>query len=320
MKVSVKARFQSPLPRTVGNPGQKLIRQYWEWNNFLNGLSKDDIAYTSFYSFPRFKEKVRIDKIIFDLDCSSDPSKTLTDIRKFKAFNGAFLPVFSGNKGFHAYILIKPSTLNVDEASYYLRKIQKHIINKLKLKYVDNHWVGSPLGTIRVIGTYHSKGNAYCTVIPQKMLSKNFEEIKRYARSKRKDRLNIKIINKKLKDLASDICDVDTNFKPETNNENINKNIQAPSQDLFKKQPCLYYELNREEPAAYARFCATVLMQEKGLSREEAFLFFKDLGWADWNPRKTRFHIKYIYKKKYPFPSCDNRKREGICVGCDRNE
>jgi hypothetical protein len=82
-------------------------------------------------------------------------------------------------------------------------------------------------------------------------------------------------------------------------------------------RPCLYKHIIRSDPPHVVRVATTVDLLTMGLPPEDVFELYRQLKWADWDPKTTRYQIDSCRKLK-PY-SCKTLRRfhipERCCVG-----
>jgi len=161
----------SPFFREVGNPYRRVIRSYQEFLRFVNQNNGIRDCFVSVYDL-----NYRIDKIFFDLDYLD--IKTAWRFYEFvtEELNLSCVPIASGKKGFHFYVLFKPKRFKqLDEAIATIRKVAFTIIDEgkfyvkhdgFKRSIFDTKVIGDLRRMTRIPNTMRTECRTYCTYLP----------------------------------------------------------------------------------------------------------------------------------------------------------
>jgi len=322
-----------PFYRRVGNPSQRLIRNIREFEKFLienNGINDCFIAV--------YDIRHTIDKIFFDLD--------ILDIKlagKFynylRELGFSVIPVFSGKKGFHFYVPLKPMRFeDRNEAIAWLRKVSYTWIDESGLYRKEKHYK-VPLFDTRIIGDINRltrvpntlrppENITYCTYLPEDFETMTLEELFEHAKQPHEYNYEIKRKCKITEIETSDaIYDYLVTYNPvefevpdsyESHLERIDVDVRKYLKYLLR--PCIYTWLLTEEPPHDIRTAATIDLLHADFTPEEIIYIYSRLKWTDWDERKTRYHVYKIASKTWLKPySCKRLKELGYCLGkeCD---
>jgi len=127
------------MPRYMGNPHQQRVSDKRQLFNALKMWEK--MGYCCFVSLYCFKPGrwCIVDHLYNDLDDEKKPEHALSDIREIIEWcekeNFQHVGIFTGSKGYHSYVILKPQRFSI-------RKIEQATELKLKLRAVSN-WIGA---------------------------------------------------------------------------------------------------------------------------------------------------------------------------------
>jgi len=322
-----------PFYREVGNPARKIVRNIREFYKFIvenNGINDCFVAV--------YDLRYRIDKIYFDLDIL-DIKLAYKFYTYLKGLGLSVIPVFSGKKGFHFYVLLKPMRFkDRDEAIARLREISFTWIdesglyrkeNNYKVSYLDTRVIGDLRRLTRVPNTLRPPENiTYCTYLPEDFGSMSLTELFEYIKQPHEVEYEIKR-NVKLTDIETTdaIYDYMISHHP---SEHISfdqdvSHLEKIDIDVrkflkFLLRPCLYEWILTEEPPHDIRTAATIDLLRADFTPEEIIYLYSKLKWIDYDYRKTRYHVYRIASKSWLKPySCKKLRMMGYCLGeeCD---
>lgn len=166
MNTTINTLF-SVFPREIGIPWddpkkaffRKTVTSKRGLTNYISTVNGIRSCYCSVYDT---HSKVTIDKVVFDLDSTNLETALKDTIKIIKRIKDPFLVLFSGKKGFHLYILLKPQKLRRDVAGFYIKELQQRLSKGIKT--VDTHLIGNVSAMIRIPQTLNKK--RYCTFLP----------------------------------------------------------------------------------------------------------------------------------------------------------
>lgn len=344
-------------PRVVGNPFQTIVHSEFEINEFVSKHIGQLPIFTSHNSYPTLNgtepHQINVNKLFLDFDSKKKPENAKLDTIKLLDFCDehklAVFPVFSGSKGFHSYIALKPQKYLYGQ---YLKDCTKAIHFWLKktlsLRTLDlmcseprrlcRMWY-TPHVTANNKGGEGVKNGLYCCPLyPEWVRKWNMDEITTYAQSPTLIDYNPTGILYTLEEFI-EYFKIDVrailkeSFSAEEDEEGstVNKitKYTPVTNDFVVKvlpKPCLHNQIvNNPNPPHVARFATVIHFKQLGYSRKWIFDFFQAQNYAD-NHRKDvcAYQINQIFDHKpdyYP-PSCEKLFRGGICVGdkCEKFE
>ena len=193
----------SRFPREIGKY-RKIANNWDDFMNYVTKANGKDDVYVYALDFV-------IDKIFIEIDAPSiekafDEAKEL--VKRLLDYDIPFIPAFSGRRGFHFYILIKPwQPPNIETAKAVLYDFSLQMTDGMK--YADHHCFGDVRRLVRVPCTLHPKTNLYCSFLPLDFVNWNVSEIIKWSRELKDIEYNIN----KLPDIRQ-LIDVD--FTPST--------------------------------------------------------------------------------------------------------
>jgi len=239
----------------------------------------------------------------------------LDDLRS-SGFDDNVLLFFSGNKSFYVYLFFEPVRLNEETASYATKRIYEHFLDEEYEKYLDKNFA-NPYHMIRLPNTRHEATGYVVKYVNPVMLGTDFWEHELYSRTPvriprpRRPRLVTEFIRPEL---------VEEPPPPETGEE-LTEGLELIAKDLLKEvlRPCIYQRLMTDpDPPHIVRTAMVSELMYSGFSRAEVLRLIESLGWTDYDPETTRYHVEKIYEKRLLPPSKKKLKIHGICNDCGR--
>jgi len=301
------------FPREVGNPYRMVVKSFDEFSKFINLNNGINPVYTSIYDL-----RYRIDKVWIEMDAPStkkalDESKKI--VKKIEDYEIPFVPVFSGRKGFHFYLLFKPWTAsNIPTLKFAIETIQKLITDGIK--YVDSHGFGNVKALVRVPNTLNRVN--YCTYLPYEFVDWTPEKIVKWSKEPHTLYLNdygITIKNEIRDFLGSEVFEKYdyTHFDfPEI--ESLPSNLKYLSNLV---RPCLIpYFQNEKEPSHIMRVNLVSELMWLDFNEVQVHNIIKSLHWSDYDEDITRYQINNIFKNEIKPISCRNLRNYVRCNKC----
>jgi len=298
------------FPRWFGYPSQLYLQSKESFDNLFKIFNGKTPIFVSCYRFPE-RDSVIVDSIMLDLDYKSlnikKPFEEVKRLAKFCEENSfEYAVIFSGNKGFHFYIPIRPLSqklygkMRLREIIY---SIQKNLIDNLKLTTIDvkllgrlNHLVRFP--TSKYVGKSGKKTGYYCRYIED--LPNKVDDVLKLAKTKGSLPQDFKH-KLSYKDLIQSI----PNFRyHRVRSANIDDGIcrdgtTIPTLDIIV--PCLRKHIQLSEPPHVIRLETTAYLKFLGYRDSSILNFYRNLYWRDFDPEYT---YKQILSIKPRLPSC----------------
>ncbi len=323
--------FFKYLPKQLAFPQRtKPIDSYSQIIKLINRWNGVKNIYYSVYDCDRYGNfnNAHIDKVVFDFDDGEESLELLRkSVPKLLKLDYKFTIFFSGNKGFHLYVFVKPSEVskNIKDVLY---NIQYHIIQKLNIPEdkVDRHLLGDVARVIRVPNTLHLKSRLYAIPLSVQDLYLSYKDIRDLAR---KPRLKIFVYGKTLIDSTEFdytsrrrevlMPDYSYDFKIEVDDEILQK--------VFDKlHPCVKLWLIK--PKEYCknetRWYYALYMTHRGIP-DEITMSLAEKFWSkvkESNGIRTKFQefkqekqLYYAKIKNQVVPNCETLYERGWCLG-----
>lgn len=306
------------FPRRVGIPSFIIDSElrFFEYISKYNGTPMG--CHTSIYDC---SSHPIIDKLVFDFDGGRRGEKlrdAFDEVRNFvdmlKRNKYSYIPVFSGRKGFHVYVMLKPSELSVETAKPLLKFAHENLAGEYR--YVDRHKFGVVNSMIRIPNTLN--GKLYCTYLPLHFDELSIGEILRYATTPH-------IVEYKFNGsrypLLTDIAEITLQEIHEGKRlEKLDSNHpKIPSVRLLRHliRPCVFEEITKNpEPTHIARVSLVAELSHLGYTQREIFEIIRRLNWSDFDPEFTMYQIRNIVEKDLLPPSCNKLRRILKCYNC----
>ena len=273
---------------------------------------KTDI-YASVYSFPT----IIVDKLFYDFDGAT----ALKEASKFYKFlldkDLTVIPVHSGKRGIHLYVLLRPSPPNKTVLLTVMRNLVSECFGEDGAESIDSHTFGNLRQLARVPNTLRPGLGTYCTPLPLNWTEMTKDEILTYIKSPHEGQVE----PRKFPELE-DLSPVDSLEVKEEKVQGFTSFRLSVDMRFFKDilRPCLWNRIREPNPSHTVRVATTIDLLNSGVSPEQILHFFSTLGWKDFDVKETKYQIDQIVKKQYHSYSC-KRLRElkiptrGCCLG-----
>jgi hypothetical protein len=325
------------FPREIGLRPQsreyfkrELIKTRNGFYRFINEYSGSYELFTSVYD-----QTKTINKIFVDVDSYTTLQKSLETAKKVykkatQELNLPVIPIFSGLKGFHLYVLLKPKRYN-NPADLLTNVTLNLVSNGTKdefgiskvLECIDEKFIGATNSLCRIPNTERPGMNTFCVPLPQNFLELSLKQIIQLSKTKRYPKYNF---NGYRFCYLTDLTDIKDNViqQRETEEEIESENFFPKHGDVRKYlrpllPPCLYNEILLQEPSHEIRVAVTAKLL-KIMEPKQIVGIFSRLGWVDYEERRTSYQVRKILQKGLNNYSC---KRLSVltngkyCEGCD---
>lgn len=255
-----------------------------------------------------------VDKIFFDLDSNNleDAYRDAVELfERLKSYKLTPVALFSGRKGFHIYVPLKPFKSNIETIKVVVKDFQETFSDGLKT--VDRRVIGDVRRMVRYPNTLNVAGKRYCVPLPSGWQEWDVEKIVDYSLEPRNIEFNVDFVD------VERIVDVD-----------YHQPINLPKIDLkpwnlphgakialMLLRPCVANVLlSDSEPPHVVRLDMVSELMWLGWSEEQVVTAIKQLAWKDFNESVTRYQVSHIFRKRYLPPSCSKLKHYVACNNC----
>lgn len=285
--MNAREALYSDFSINVGNPYQKRIDNEYQLNHFIalnSGINDNCYASTCFYqgNTPIFNE-VFLETDTLNLD-------PIIAVAQWYKDNGIpFIPIYSGNRGFHIRALFEPEIVQPQT----IKKFAKQIIEETKNEgNFDAHVIGDLRRLARIPNTIRLNG-LWCIPLSQEFIFSNppISHILKMAKSPQS--INFKPQKKRritefVQDAKTDEYQLHTTINPSRKDNFFLRDIL---------RPCIHEKLCVPNPKHLIRISATIEMLNQGLKENQIVDTFESLNWVDFNRNYTRYQIQSIEEK-----------------------
>ena len=308
----------SPFDREVANPRRWRIHTEKEFIKFIEQNNGASDCYSSVYP-----SDGTLDKVFFDIDSPDGVVGSVEDARKLYSWLVAeelnVVPIITGKKGFHFYLLLKPK--QYDNAKNLLTNATLSILSEcfgygedgiIKTTTVDSHVVGDIRRISRIPNTLRPPENlTWCTYLPGDWIKMSTADLVNQMKSPRTYDYDLNGTFPTLEafpDPPAKIMKL-----------NISESIEPATPmkgNIFLKnllRPCLYRHMMSDHPSHAVRVAATVDLL--GFFEPRKILeMYRVLEWTEWDPE---FTLEQIYSCRHLKPyGCKKLRQLGIPEAC----
>ena len=346
------------FPRMNGDPIQTPIYNEKDFVNWFKANTGRAICFTSHNSYPTLDKtfhppavmEVRVSNLFTDFDDKDKPENAQLDTIKLIKFcednKLPFINSFSGSKGFHHFIRLKPSLHAYnEELKLMTRAVHNWLKDRLEFRTMDG-MCKEPRRLCRIPYSKHVRegkergsyiiSDTYChTISPDDITTKDIYEIIENARA---PTLYIPDLTKPKLDLQGFIEHFEIDLreyaadKEVVNGERVvthREYEEVQTDDLHElvkalvPRMCVHNDLFSRNPTHPARRMTVIQLKEIGYSFSQVVALFEEMSskfnWVDRMFRGRRiYQIKHIYFHwpVYKHDTCGKIKNEhGLCVG-----
>jgi len=295
---SIFNRLYPYFPRELGLPYRILVNSREEMLKTIRQFDGKTDIFASVYD-----ASLIVDKLFYDFDGNPEEAKIFyTFLTEEKDLT--VIPVHSGKRGIHLYILLRPSPPDKMLLTDVMLGLIEECFNG-KCKTVDSHTFGNLRQLARVPNTRRPGLGTYCVPLPLDWTKMTPAQLMDYIRSPRRGEFE----PRKFPSL-SDFPRIQRERKGEII-------IPAPvfkipqDERLFKDilRPCLWRAVHEKNPSHPARVATTIDLLNSGISPETILHWYSTLGWRDFDVKTIKYQIDHIARAGYHSYSC-RRLRE----------
>jgi len=294
------------FPRKYGNPIQVPVNSKEEILSKINqSEAENKDSYLSISYFPD-ENKVGITEIFLDFDTHFPQEIGMIMLLLKKKLQTAIFQktlswrlIYSGKKGFHLRILLKPAVYELTDDLKQTYKMVQLFFSKGLEKYTDIHVLGDVKRIARIPGTTHSGSKKTCYVLkamdnPETLM--NLQEIYQFCIDNNM-MLDDLVESEKIEGGASFFADIDYLSLP---NEHFI--VLLPS---LIPQKCVWHHLTTEKnPLHFVRVASCIMLKYLGVNLKSAQAFYTKCGmvfnWEDVdNVSRRTYQVESLYLKNY---------------------
>lgn len=294
----------------MGNPKRTIVYNENEFKAFVSANNGNHDVFTSVYDVA-----LNIDKIFFDFDGDMSLQESIIIYNYLKSKNYNVIPVASGKKGIHLYLLLK--TKNYGQQTKQMLydatvSIVKNAFNNEAGKTVDKRIFGDLRRLCRVPNTLRPPKNlGFCTYLPEDYAKFTRNDLERYLKSPHDVEYNINGVFPTLDKLIDKTIDLSYEMTYEDRGKTI---VVGNGSKMLKAvlRPCLYRYIETIHPPHEVRVATTIDLLQLDLSVDCISDFFKKLGWEDFDESYTKYQIEHLRRSGYKSFGCKRLIELGI--------
>lgn len=288
------SRMDNTTKRLFG----RFPREVYLWRKMVNSLEelqrelKNGAKHIAIYD----KDFI-IDKVVLDID-SKSVEESLRDageiINRAKNEGVSYIPVFSGRRGFHLYLLFNSiQSPNIETGRYIVETAQRYF--SVGVKNVDSQIIGDIRHLIRIPNTHHEKSNCYCTYLPLDFIDWEPSEIVDWAKEPHDIHYALGKNEVELRNFINIIGRVERETfdlkKPDLPQHKIPRDVRGMLEGLIR--PCLINEIFND-PNHKIRTELAVELKLLGYGASSIVEIISRLGWKNFDRKTTEYQIRRI--------------------------
>ena len=340
-------------PRAIGNPRQEFVHttdeiypklKKWDGNEscFISTAGYDNIVHE--VGGKKAPRTVVHEMTFFDFDHETKPENAFADAQRLSQFlrkmDIAHWVQYSGSKGYHLFILHKPTRFkfehtdgSADALKTLINQTQTHLSKTLGLNTLDEQTTGDPKRLCRIPFTRHvnrfgdASGRMALPVEVEKLDEISHEDVEKSAY--RAQYFLPDIPGRKIS-LAEFIEELGIELhRPETQiRDIIGVDYETyGGADVFMSSlnyrcPGVVNELKRRNPPHNARVFSALFAKQLGYSPDKFEEVWQEMGqtvgYVDLHNTEHRlYQISTLFDNpRYrSFPNCTTLKKKGCCIG-----
>jgi len=264
-------------------------------------------CYVSVQPYAGPNKPCALEKLYFDFDCRENPSRAWKDATVFMDAMRRFyaaepLIVFSGCKGFHAYVFLKKlvyfeeTLLPLAKQAY--RELQVRLVEGLKLPTLDPQPVGDIKRLARVPFSFHEETSSLCAPVDTDKKPFVPESLDAYRT------LDAELLAPIIKELKS-----------REKLASIHLTTRRKHLTTRGIRPCIKAALSVPLEGKGGHLMRLAVAREHlaaGYSLEEIVQLLQ--AQPDYNPEKTRYHVQHAQKNPAKPFKCKTIRELGFCL------
>ncbi len=299
------------FPREMAVPARIVVHDLRALETFLIYNEGIKNCFTSLYPLSG-----EVTCILFELDGYARALEDAKLIYKYLTDAGeVVVPVASGRKGIHLYLLLKPKLYGTEEETKKILYLKTYSIlisvfgeEDYNKTTVDTSTIGDVRQIIRFPNTRRPPdNNSWCTYLPSGFVDSSWLDIINWCKMPHHmDR--VPTPTSTLDDFPDPSIKVEMPY------------LEYPSSPVPTKdsgflkgllRPCLYRGIMEPHPRHPVRVATTVDLLQFW-SQQEVLEIYSSLGWTDWDTEETRKQIASC-RNLHPY-YCPRLKQLGVCL------
>jgi len=274
-------------------------REVHRWRKVVNNLEELEKEIRSgAKDIAIYDKTLTIDKILLEIDAKSVEEAFVSTCKLIDRANEEkvnYIPVFSGRRGFHIYLLFNPiRPPNIETGRYILEAAQRYF--SLGVDNIDKQIVGDIRHLIRIPNTHHERSGCYCTYLPLNFTSWDPSEVVDWAKEPHE-------ISYTFKDNGAELGDyINIIGKPQKESFDLKETVlpqhKIPTdvREMLRGliRPCLVDEIFGGNPNHRIRTELAIELKLLGYGPDSIVEIISRLGWSNFNRSATEYHVRRI--------------------------
>lgn len=241
-----------------------------------------------------------IDKVVIDIDSNSVEKSfqsTIEVIERIENEGADYVPVFSGRRGFHIYILTeKFQPPNKPTGNVVIRKAQEYFSEGVD--HIDTQFLGDVRHMLRLPNTCREDTNCLCTYLPKEFVDWTPEDVVVWSKEMHSVDYSLERnidVRKYITKEAEDIKSFRIN-PPDLDQHPIPENIKGFLERLIR--PSIFKRaVEGSSPGHMVRTEFVAELSALGYDAEHILAIISRLGWSNYDERTTWYHIDKIVNR-----------------------
>lgn len=323
------------FPREMGLPHKVPVYSWADVERVVDENNGKRDIYISLYDTRTYT----IDKMMFDLDILDLElaGKFFNHLRKKEGL--PTVPLFTGKKGFHFYVILKPKYFpDKDVAKALLRKVSFSIVDRAgmykvveesgftyKVSLLDTAVFGDLRRSARMPNTLRPPENlTYAVYLPEDFYKWSLEELFQWAKEPHYDVYYRFTVDKALDEIEVSDVIYDYLAVPQVTYSQTevirDASLEGKERSELVKylrgilRPCILNNLLKPNPPFLAVLAAVIDLMWAGFSKEDTVRILSKFHWLNFDEMIPHYvDIDYIYRRGLlPF-KCKKLKEYGLC-------
>ena len=323
------------LPRYVGFPTQIWVERPFALNSFYNNFNGKSPFFVSTY---RFKDKITpiVDSLVFDIDSYFGLRAPYINTKALKSWcdnhKVPYIINFSGKKGMHLFLMVKPEIPKTPKEKEYLRNlmysVQYALVKECNIDCIDLPTLGRLHWPIRYPTSRYVRFNdegipepngCYCRNLTPEEFDKGLKHISTLVKQPG-DIPTAPKPKHTIKDIAKMLPNFKMIYQRTSSADNISiarAGMTIPTVEAIGL-PCLQEIVKHSHPSHPERIELVSFLKYMGYTDMSICRFIKNQNWTRHNDAKTRYQVSTI---KPRLVKCSMLKKSygECCKNCTLN-